>query len=275
MQHKIFPIIVLYKCKLTASRTYKTLLQGKCDADFMVYDNSPEDYATENVEPLPEKARYIHDPNNSGLPVAYNTGAKVAKELGYERVLLLDHDTEFPADAWYIYVEHASKDATLAPCIVTKLGKPFSPSDTHHLFPKAMTLESGEYPMGTFKAVNSGMCVRTDDFLAAGGYSPKVRLDFADWFFQSKLMKVNPTLFVLPFQAIQDFSNDCKDGEKLIIRYKFFLESARGCNYRFSSFANFQHQYIVLRHTASLCLRTRSLLYPFLYLHDYLLSKHK
>lgn len=275
MTQKIYPVIVLYKCRLSESRTYRTLLKGNCDGDFMVFDNSPAAYVASHSEPLPPKARYIHDPGNSGLPVAYNSGAKAAKELGYPRLLLLDHDTEFPEGAWEEYLTNAEEPATLAPCILTAHGMPFSPSDTTRWFPRAMTPEGGTYPLRKCMAVNSGMCVRTADFLAAGGYSPKVRLDFADWYFQRKLLKVNPEIRVLPFKAIQDFSNDCKDHGKLTLRYRLFLESARGCHYPTGSFAYLQHRYIVLRHTASLCLRTRSLLYAKLYLSDYLLHKDK
>ena len=45
MIQRIYPVMVLYKCKLSESRTYQSLLK---EADglkhFMVYDNSPMSY---------------------------------------------------------------------------------------------------------------------------------------------------------------------------------------------------------------------------------------
>lgn len=268
--HKIFPVIVLYRCSLFESRTYVTFLQNCHNGDFLVYDNSPADYI---VSDLPAGAHYIRDMENSGLPKAYNAGAKLAKELGYARVLLLDQDTEFPPGAFSRYLEQAESDAVLAPNIITTLGKAFSPSDMDCFYPKPRLLAPGSYSLRKYNAVNSGMCIPVDDFLRAGGYDEAVRLDFADFYFQYRLREVNPRLIVLPFQAVQDFSSDCKNKEQLANRYKMFLDSAVGCRYRKGTFSYFQHAYIVLRRTASLTIRNLSVKYIFLYFRNYLLRK--
>lgn len=270
---KIFPVIVLYRCLLSESRTYGTLLRGRYEGEFLVFDNSPEDYTRTHQEPLPPGAHYVSDTANSGLPRAYNEGARLARSLGYQRVLLLDQDTEFPRGAFDCYLAHASEKGMLVPTIITTLNKPFSPSDMTRWLPKPQMLACGTYSLKRYSAVNSGLCIEVDDFFRAGGYSKDVRLDFADFYFLYHLAQVNPDFHVLPIRAVQDFSGDCKDKEKKLFRYKLFLESALGCRYPKYSFSRFQHEYIVLRHTTSRCFRNRTLKYFYLYIKNYWLRK--
>ena len=66
MIERIYPVMVLYNCKLSESRTYQSLLK---EADglkhFMVYDNSPMSYE-QDASQMPKGVTYIRDTSNSG-----------------------------------------------------------------------------------------------------------------------------------------------------------------------------------------------------------------
>ena len=55
----IFPIIVLYCCKLSESKTYNSLLKNKGIKAIMVYDNSPQNY---QQEMMPDNVIYMITP---------------------------------------------------------------------------------------------------------------------------------------------------------------------------------------------------------------------
>lgn len=147
MIQRIYPVMVLYKCKLSESRTYQSLLK---EADglkhFMVYDNSPMSYEQDATQ-MPEGVTYIRDTSNSGLSIAYNKGAAKAKELGFSHILLLDQDTLFAANTWKAYNDNLDFNGIVAPLMITDQGVPFSPTDVTGLMSKAVKAVPGDYSL--------------------------------------------------------------------------------------------------------------------------------
>ena len=258
MSHRIFPILVVYQTTLSQSITYQTLLRG-CNAErFLVYDNSPA--AFENQEALPAAAIYHRDTANGGLPAAYNYGAKLARELGYTHVLLLDCDTTFPEGAWEVYQSNLSDEEIMGPSLLLADGRPFSPCYVGGWKVKGVHLPAGQHSLQQYHLVNSGLCVPLVLFEAAGGYSPQVRLDFADFQFQQRVLRHASTFRLLPIVGKQDFSNDERSTPKLLRRFRLYLESARHCQFD-TNRQRLQHHVAVWRHLLALTLRQRSLVF--------------
>ena len=271
MEKRILPIIVIYRSPLAESIAYQTMVCRNGIAEFVLYDNSPADYR-ENEGDLPEGTHYYHDVENGGLSKAYNYGAKIAGDLGYDWILLLDQDTEFPVGAYEAYLKALDHQTMLVPNVVLANGQPFSPSRPKMGGMVPLNLAEGEYSLQEYAAINSGCCVPLSLFIAAGGYKSDVRLDFSDYQFQRRLRKVSSQLYVLPVTAQQDFSNDETDVQKLLNRFLLYLDGARHCEYdgiRDRIDVHLQ----VLKHTLALSARTRKMKFIVCYLKKYLLHR--
>lgn len=265
----IYVIIVLYKISLFEAESYKTLIKPNHLTNFLVYDNSPQEGYTD-LSQLPEEATYVHDERNSGLSVAYNRGAQIAYEQGYKRVLLLDQDTLFMPGTWQAYINNLDYNGITSPMIVTKNGLPFSPVRIDKFFLKPIDgLQSGEYSLHKYAVVNSGTCVPTNLFKQCGGYDEKVTLDFSDFQFQVRLRKLQPKFMLLDAKAIQDFSNDCSDLEKIKKRFELYLKSA--VHFKTDNAAlQGKHFCEVMKHTLSLTVRTRSIYFIGKYIKEFI-----
>lgn len=248
----ILPVIVLYRIRLTEARSFQTLIAGGGFAHYVVYDNSPADYEQET---MPREAFYVRDVDNGGLSRAYNRAAEIAEQQGYKFLLLLDQDTEFPPEATTKYATADRHQAAWCPCVKTLTAAPLSPCRRTPWGPKAVVPSTATLPLRRYVAINSGLCVSVAAFRRAGGYNERVRLDFADYQFLTRLRRVEQNLAVLPFTATQDFSAEVRDREKLQQRYSMYLESARACEF-FTLGERLTHQFEVLRHTVGLTLRT-------------------
>lgn len=267
----IFPVIVIYKCRLQEARSYRTLLASGDFPAFMVYDNSPANYVA-SPEEMPKEAVYVRDVNNGGLSRAYNRAAEYAVQNGYNRLLLLDQDTWFPPEASQIYLS-ADRGVTLwAPQVRTTSGADFSPCYVGGWCVKGVCLVPGIYDLHQYESINSGLCVSLKAFRAAGGYNDAVRLDFADFQFQNRLRQVDSRMLVLPFVAVQDFSNDQRDASVLYTRFKLYLESAFHCRFH-STRERLAHHLAVGKHTLALSLRTRKLRFLTTYFTHFLFKK--
>lgn len=272
MKTSIFPVIVIYKCNLEECRTYNSILKDSNVIDFMVYDNSPSTYPM--PASLPKGAIYIRDTSNEGLSKAYNTAANKAAELGYKRLLLLDQDTYFAPGTWQAYNDNSDFNGITAPIIVTNHEALCSPTDVSGWYTKVHPVKAGDYSLYKYNVINSGMCVPLQLFHQAGGYDLSVNLDFSDYQFQRRLRKINDNLRLLSVVAHQDFSGDCRDYEKLLIRFKWYVKCA--ANFSTEGLADaLGHHYTVLRHTAILSLRMRRFSFIKEYIKSFLFYKMK
>lgn len=249
----ILPVVVLYCTPLEETAVYRTLLSSGAFRRFMVYDNSPAEYLQ---HPVPDTAEYVRDARNSGLSKAYNTAAEYARTHGFSRVLLLDQDTQFPADAVACYAAADRYCSFWAPAVKTQKGAPLSPTVNTLTGVRAITLQPGLHSLRRHYVINSGMCVDVYAFCAAGGYNEAVRLDFADFQFLERLKQVDSRLLLLPFVAIQDFSNEVVDEAQLFRRFTLYVQSFKACCFN-NRRTRLRHGLGVLKHTLNLTARTR------------------
>lgn len=262
----ILPVVVIYRCSWQEARSIQSLLKHYSGTIF-VGDNSPQDFSSPTAS-LPSNIVYHRATHNPGLPYHYNAAARYAAAHGFTHLLLLDQDTVFPPNSLGQYLQLSESTVIAAPSLTTNVGA-FSPStiDTWHAM--AVKLSPGNHSLFHFAPVNSGLCVRVEDFLAVGGYNEAVKLDFADYQFIRRIRHRSSTFVLLPFTAQQDFSNHQSDAAVLLPRYQLYLESARHCEFDTAK-ARWQHNYQVLRHTIALTLRTWSSQFLMKYLTEYL-----
>ena len=268
MENKILPIVVIYCCKLEESVAYQTFIVRNGIQAFVVYDNSPSSYQ-QDMSLIPSGAYYYRDMNNGGLSKAYNYGAETAEKYGYNWVLLLDQDTNFPQGSLEAYQQFLCKNSLLVPNVVLKNGGAFSPCIPMWTKRAPTHLDEGEYSLFSYNVINSGCCLPVDIFREAGGYKQDVRLDFSDFQFQRRLRKVKPLFYVIPLTAVQDFSNDETRPEKLIQRYLLYLDGALHCDGE-SFRERISRNILILKHTLALSVRTHSLKFIVCYLKKYL-----
>lgn len=262
----LLPVVVIYRCGWQEAQSIQSLLKHYSGKIF-VGDNSPQDF-TARTEPLPNNILYHRAANNPGLAHHYNAAAHYAAAHGFTHLLLLDQDTVFPPNALDVYLQLSESTIIAAPSLSTNVGA-FSPSTIDTWQVKAVELQPGSHSLFHFAPVNSGLCVRVEDFLAVGGYNEAVKLDFADYQFIRRIRQRNSTFVLLSFTARQDFSNHQTDVDVLLPRYRLYLESARHCEFNTIK-SRWQHHYQVLRHTIALTLRTRSSQFLVKYLTEYL-----
>ena len=251
----LLPVVVIYRCRWQDALSIQSLLSHYSGAIY-IGDNSPADFKVDTAS-LPEHLVYQRAINNPGLSYHYNAAAHCAVTYGYTHLLLLDQDTLFPPHALEQYLQISESTIVAAPSLTTHTGA-FSPAtiDTWHI--KAVSLPAGEHSLFDYAPVNSGLCVRVEDFLTVGGYNEKVALDFADFQFIRRIRQRSKYFTLLPLTVQQDFSNHQTRTEVLLPRFRLYLKSARYCEFDTTK-AKWQHHYQVLRHTLALSLRTRSL----------------
>ena len=255
MHKSVFPIIVIYKVRLNESECYDTFLSKLPLTEFMVYDNSPSGY-TQNLDDIPSNVIYVRDEENRGLSVAYNTAVEYAEKKGYDRILLLDQDTTFPVS---MYRQMCDSEADVcAPIVRLKNGFPFSPTVWRHAVVRGAALSPGVYPLSKYLLINSGLCVDIQKFRLSGGYNENIRLDFADFQFMHRLRKVTDSFELIDCVAVQDFSNDETNIDRLFTRYGHYLDGARHFETD-NLLVRLKIMWMVLLHTLSLTKRTKSI----------------
>lgn len=271
-----FFIIVLYNCILKDSESFKTIEKslelGNEKGYLYVYDNSPERQIVQNENEVWSTINYIHDPMNSGLGVAYNSGVKVATEMGFNWIVLLDQDTDFAINfisSINLVLSQSNTFKLLAPILKLKTGESFSPCRYKFKRGHSVNLVEGVYSLKKISPVNSGMVINIAAFNKVGGYDEKVKLDFADFQFIERFRSVYGEFYLLDSVGIQDFSNVDKDLNKNIFRFSIYLECAKKCN-RNSLIDDFLYCYVVTRHLLALSFRFKSFVFVKLFYMKYI-----
>lgn len=255
----IFPVIVLYGCRLRDSKAYRSFIAKYPFRQFMVYDNSPASIAEDSDVQL-SNAVLVRDIHNGGVSKAYNVASTYAAQHNFQYLLLLDQDTEFPEMALSVYLQHLHSQLLCAPMLTTMDGYPFSPSSKRGFRTRAVKLPSGKYSLNTYMPVNSGMLIPLSLFQKCGGYDESVKLDFSDYVFLSHLKEFSSEFVLLPLVAFQDFSNHEKAVSKLQSRFVSYLQSARATKWN-TTHETFMLWTEVICHTFALSLRTKSFVF--------------
>lgn len=257
-------IIVLYKVNLTDCITFNSLdrfkIQGNQKINLIIYDNSPDSQTHFNTDKVNVNT-YYHDKDNPGVSKAYNYGANIAKKKGFKWIVLLDQDTVFPPDFIdsLLYTINCNPEIKLfAPVLKLKDGKPFSPS--RYMFKRGhpVELKEGVLTLKKYAPVNSGMTINVDAYLEVGGYLEQITLDFADFQFIERFRKKYDNFYLFNSIAIQDFSNDETDLNKLQARFSIYCNCGINCK-RDSFIDDIIYLYPLLRHTFGLYTKTKSL----------------
>lgn len=273
---KILCVIVLYNQNLYISLSYTSFVKEAIMDDnifLFIYDNSPLPQHSQN-EFLGNNVKYVSDPQNSGISVAYNTAADFARLNGYSWLLLLDQDTTITdcnyLNLFYCKCKEYPNINLFAPQVITKQGRIMSPLRLCYRIPIISKLKSNTmYKTDHIGIINSGMFIKTDAFFRTGGYKNDVFLDYADYQFIERFSKVYKHFYVLDSVLIQDFSNSEKDLNKLINRYIMFCKSLVGFE-KNSVWDSINIFAIVLKRAISLSLRTKNITFIRLFFRYYL-----
>jgi len=275
---QLLPVVVLYQQSIGQSLTLQSLQlnleRAAIRMDIFIYDNSTEPQAVENHFAWKSfNVYYTHDPQNAGLSKAYNAGAQKARLLKKEWLLLLDQDTIFSADFLEIYAHTVQENPQLkifAPLLKLENEKIFSPCLKGHKrgYPPRK-IASGKHRLSKYSPVNSGLLVSLGLFLKVGGYNEKLKIDFCDFQFLEKVIKVAPYFFLTTATGLQNYSNAEKSLQKQQHRFKMYLQDAIYCD-KPSLADQIGFFYAVTRHTLGLTLKLRSFSFLRLYFHYYL-----
>lgn len=195
---KITVVVVVYKIKLSYSRTFQSLLNVfhnnqtiKDDLSFIIYDNSPEKCEVPNNSQGLD-ILYQHDPRNLGIVTAYNFAYKTAKENGSDWLLLLDHDTELTDDYFKQLGLLETLDKNIA-AVVPKINyeeRMISPVFSNTMRPLQGPMPGPGIQQNPVMAINSGALIRISFLNEIGGFNELFPLDFLDhWLFHEIFAK--------------------------------------------------------------------------------------
>lgn len=261
---KILCVIVLYKSSLFDAASYKECIRfyrEEVDIGIFVYDNSP--VAMHSIKEMEsQRIKYVHDEHNSGVSKAYNCGADYAKSKQFDWILLLDQDTHFPRALIDNIRTAYRKNSTLnliIPNIKYKDSLPFSPVKRCLFRNYPISLQEGIYSLANYLPVNSGSCIKLDCYRKVGGYNPRIRLDFSDFDFFSRLSVVSTDFYIMNVTVFQSFSNEETDEEKLKYRFRLYIESGKEAMK--NKLIRRSSLYGMVRHSLALSIRTKNLFF--------------
>jgi len=153
-------VLVVYNKKISDLSFFSQSIDNPISV--FVYDNS------NLAQKLPKIKNvifyYEHDPSNSGVSRAYNQGAKLAKEMGFEKILLLDQDSKFQTSSMVQYANLYKKygdQYIYAPIVIDKMqSKIYSPGYLTRFVGKPQVFKNFRYQelssLNGMSLINSG-----------------------------------------------------------------------------------------------------------------------
>lgn len=272
-------VIVLYKCELKESATFRSLSADLANekqsspVDLYVYDNSPYEQENSLLSPY-WNITYKRDLSNGGLSIAYNQAASYARENNKKYILLLDQDTDFPLNSISIYLESINSNSDIklfAPILKIEDGKIMSPCLYKNKWGKLIDhIVPGIHSLDNYVPVNSGLCIFLSDYFLVGQYNEKVKVDGADFQFIERFKKKrNAKFYVLNLEIEQNFSLFEKDLNNILSRFKIFLTDVKNFD-RTNWKDNYYYGRIVLIRTIKLLLQTKKRVIFIYYIRYYL-----
>jgi rhamnosyltransferase len=225
-------VLVLFEKPLDDSSSFLSLDKARENAStpltLFIYDNSSSarNYPARRGWDI----HYRHDPSNPGVSKAYNEANRLAQSLKKTRLLLLDQDSEFPADIFSTLaraVDEHGGSPVIVPVMQDRSGilSPFRFKMGRGK--RIRNLSPGFKEMRHLKFINSGALISREAFERAGGYDERFPLDFSDIVFQEKIKKIAPRFFVIDLKgnhSLSDVSRVPKQG--IISRFGIYCEAA-------------------------------------------------
>lgn len=273
--NQILGVVVLYETKISNSITLRTIndaISSSEKLDIVVYDHSIQTiYQNNPFENL--KLIHKHDPRNISIGKAYNFSAELATKMQKKWLLLLDQDTCFKSDLFDKYlssIEEYPNESLFTPILKLQNEAIFSPC--HYFFKRGFFLKkikTGVHSLKYLSPVNSGILIKTEEFIKCGGYNEKIRLDFSDFQFIERIRQIRNTFVVIDSIGIQDFSDKIKDISKISNRFSIYCQSAKECEKKTFS-DSFQYFIVVFLRSISLTLRTKRLIFIKIFIKNYI-----
>jgi GT2 family glycosyltransferase len=220
-------VIVLFKQKPEQSTAYHSLHDALGNfysfPEIFIYDNSP---ASSRAEP---HITYIHDPANSGVSKAYNQASMVARRKNKKWMMLLDQDTRVEAEVfekWSGALTTHPEAVAFVPVIKDRKGI-ISPFRFSRGRGKRTSVFQKKFSLEKYRFINSGLFIRNDAFVQAGGYDEDIPLDFSDISFGERLRAVTDHFVMIDVSLLHALSGS----EKLPLsealgRFHYFCKGA-------------------------------------------------
>ena len=235
---KLFTVLVLYKKKLEASQTFISLIDSylrmnssQLNFFLLIYDNSPT--KQELLSKIPFRYQYIHDPQNSGLSVAYNYALRIAALMNFPWLLLLDHDSKLPLD--YIFMiarvleSNSSNESIVAyvPKVICN-GGIVSPSRIM-LGIQSRPININYIGICDFQitAINSGSLLKVSFMEHIQGFNNLFQLDYLDHWLFDKIYLSGKKVYVFNSIVQHDLSVSNMNTNMMVRRYINILESEK------------------------------------------------
>lgn len=207
MNNSVQIVIVLYKCSLIDSISFKSFLQQKKDITFdfelLIFNNDPE------LQIEDENFFVFNSPENVKVAGAYNFALKKAIESGKEWLLLLDQDTEIPEDYFFKlqeFLKQGYKDNLAAIVPVLKSGnKILSPKKVSPFLRIETNIMTKRY-YDRLTAINSLSLIKVDFLKSLGGFKNEYQLDMLDRWLYRKIMNKSKLVYVLDASSQHNLS---------------------------------------------------------------------
>ena len=224
-------VVVLYNRTMDTSLTCRSLLQQtfiEPKDTFIIYDNSPSSILESDT---PKGWEIVVDPSNGGLFTAYSYAVSKARSKGCPWVLLLDQDTDLPAN--FLVTVHEdlalmqAESDVVAIVPLVKAGKrqvsPMRPRLGRETpFNRRSVVEAS-----WLWAINSGTCLRVDFIDSIGGFSNAFWLDYLDHWLFKMINNSRKRVYVSKLVLQHELSVSNMDRGLTVKRYKNVLTAER------------------------------------------------
>lgn len=252
-------VVVLYNQSFKDTNVYKSLLNCISAHNIFIWDNSVSSKLNSRLDLY--GFQYVYSLQNKGVSFPYNMAFEYASQKGFQWMVLLDQDTIF-ADTFLEKLKFAMHQhpeiKIFCPLHQLTNGLYLSPVKFFMRFTRLSNKRiSGIINISEYAIINSGLVVSVELFKKVGGYNEKVFLDYSDFQFLKRCAQVDSKAFCIDSVCIQDFSNNCKEKEKLLSRFSLFCQSLKGYENRTIE-DTIECGLVVLKRCLSLVYRLRS-----------------
>lgn len=228
--NQLLIVIVLYGRQLAQCDAFRSLSRALAqhqDRPFLlIHDNSPEPQACEQQGSW--QLTYQSDPSNPGVSKAYNEAFRLARRLDVKWLLLVDQDTDFPADIFTVFasaVQANPNTLVYAPILRDKKGlcSPFRLQKGKGV--RLKSIHPGIHAFRELYIINSGMLLAVDAFEKAGGYDESFPLDYSDIAFIERLRLRVTAFCVVEVICRHHHSSSDPDAVQLLKRFRQFCDA--------------------------------------------------